>query len=250
MIIKNHINIVKSLYYVRYELTLALLTSLLVYLVFDVAEVESFAVPNVLPVFLGPALAIFLGFRSNAAYARWGEAAQLWSAIIAQSRTFGRLICTFVESHKHVDSYDPETAIAFQKEMIYRHLAWVHALRLHLRGETSCNSWKEQVEVFLSDEDWKSVASKQNKPYALSILQGNRIYDGMRLGTLQGFDSFQLEGCLAQFSTLQAYCERIKHTPIPRQYTFFTRMFVWFFIVTIPFSLIETFAMVSRTWVS
>jgi putative membrane protein len=94
------------------------------------------------------------------------------------------------------------------------------------------------------------VSNKQNKPFALTILQGNRIYDAMRSGTLQGFDSFQLEGCLAQFSTLQAQCERIKHTPIPRQYTFFTRMFVWFFIITIPISLVETFNTVSQTWVS
>ena len=100
----------------------------------------------------------------------------------------------------------------------------------------------------MSESDWSELANKNNKPLALLVMQGHRIYDGMRTGTLQGFDSFQLEGALAQLSALQAQCEGIKSTPIPRQYTFFTRLFVWCFIVVIPFSLIRSFDESSRSW--
>jgi putative membrane protein len=244
MIVKKNLNLIKAIPYVKVELALALVTSLLVYLIFDVADVNKFFIPNVLPSILGTALAIFLGFRCNAAYGRWGEASLTWAAIANYSRIFARLIITFVESHSHTATYDKEQARLFQEEMIHRHLAWVNALRLKLRDEKDIRV----LQTFLVDADWQAIQTKQNKPVALLSMQGHRIYDAMRSGTLQGFDSFQLEGCMAQFSAYQAQCERIKNTPIPRQYTFFTRLFVWFFIVVIPFSFIQTFASAGMPW--
>ncbi len=195
MIVKKHLNFLKTLPYVQVELTLGAAASVLVYLVFDVGNVKLFAIPNVLPTLLGTALAIFLGFRNNAAYGRWGEGAQAWASIANNSRIFARLILTFVDSHKHTPTYDGQHARAYQREMIYRHLAWINALRLHLRGETE----REILQPFLSNEEFNVIAAKKNKPVALQLLQGHRIYDAMRTGTLQGFDSFQLEGCNSQF---------------------------------------------------
>jgi putative membrane protein len=238
MILKKHLNLRKAIPYVRYELALGAVTSVAVYSAYELGSFEQIAIPNLLPAVLGTALAIFLGFRNSAAYARWGEAAQLWASIANYSRIFARLIVTFVESHNHTPQYNPEQAKAYHREMIFRHLAWVHALRLQLRGQSD---W-ESVRPFLSDEDWKQMSDRHNKPVALLLMQGHRIYDGMRAGTLQGFDSFQLEGCLAQLSTFQAQCERIKAIPIPRQYTFFTRLFVWVFIALIPISFVQAFA--------
>jgi putative membrane protein len=57
---------------------------------------------------------------------------------------------------------------------------------------------------------------------------------------LQGFDSFQLEGQLAALASQQAVCERIKLIPVPRQYDYFTRLFVWTFIVLTPLCLVGT----------
>jgi len=69
---------------------------------------------------------------------------------------------------------------------------------------------------------------------------GTQIYEGMSDGTLGGFDSFQMEGALAQFAALQSSCERIKDTPLPRAYDFFTRVFVWVFISLLPFFLLRS----------
>ncbi len=244
MILKKYLDLRKAVPYVRYELAMGAITSATVYGLYELANVQQIAVPNVLPAVLGTALAIFLGFRNSAAYARWGEAAQLWASIANYSRIFARLIITFVESHNHTPQYEAQQAQAYHREMIYRHLAWVNALRLQLRGQSDWDS----VAQFLTDEDRQALQNKQNKPAALMLIQGYRIYDGMRNSTLQGFDSFQLEGCLAQLSAYQAQCERIKAIPIPRQYTFFTRLFVWVFIALIPFSFVQTFANMDMTW--
>jgi putative membrane protein len=244
MILKKHLDLRKAVPYVRYELALGAVSAAGVYGVYELAAIQQIAIPNVLPAVLGTALAIFLGFRNSAAYARWGEAAQLWASIANYSRIFARLIVTFVESHKHTPQYDVEQVKVYHREMIYRHLAWVNALRLQLRGQSD---W-DALRPFLSDTDWHHITDKHNKPAALLLMQGHRIYDGMRNGTLQGFDSFQLEGCLAQLSAYQAQCERIKAIPIPRQYTFFTRLFVWVFITLIPFSFVQTFANAGMAW--
>ena len=244
MILKEVLDIRKSIPYVRNELLVAVTASASVYGLYEWANVSEIALPNVLPGVLGTALAIFLGFRNSAAYARWGEAAQLWASIANYSRIFGRLIITFVESHNHTEQYDTDTAKAYHQEMIFRHLAWVNALRLQLRGQSE---W-QTIRSFLNEDDWEAIQRKHNKPSALMVKQGHRIYDAMRSGTLQGFDSFQLEGCLAQLSAYQAQCERIKAIPIPRQYTYFTRMFVWIFIILIPFSFIQTFATINLSW--
>ena len=37
----------------------------------------------------------------------------------------------------------------------------------------------------------------------------------------------------------QGRCERIKNTPLPRQYAFFTKSFVWIFVLLLPFALIQ-----------
>lgn len=185
---------------------------------------------------LGTALAIFLAFRANTSFARWGEAAQAWAAITAASRIFGRLVVTFTDAHRHTPQYKAEVAEAFKRELVYRHLAWVNALRLQLRGQ---NEWRE-LERLLPEADIAALRQQPNKPLFLMQRQGQRIYDGMAQGTLQGFDSFQMEGQLAALALQQAVCERIKTIPIPRQYDYFTRVFVRIFVVLLPFFLIKT----------
>ena len=238
MIVKKNLNLFKAIPYVRYELLFSLVVSLTVYLVYEVGDQPHFSLPNVLPSVLGAALAIFLGFRSSVAHARWGQAALAWGGIQNSVRIFGRLIVTFSESHRHTPTYDAERTRVFQKEMIYRLIAFVTILRMKLRDQSE---WKLAIKDFLSEQEYEQVVGKTNPLLALLVLQGHQIYNGMRDGTLMGFDSFQMEGQMAQLSALSVQCEHIKAIPIPRQYTFFTRLFVWFFLLIIPFSFVKTF---------
>jgi putative membrane protein len=234
MILKRNFNPRKVVTYVRTDLILALLASVIVFILYN-SGLKSVALPFAPISVLGTALAIFLAFRNNTSYARWAEAAQSWYTLQAMSRVFARLIMTFVESHKHTPQYKPDQAPDFQKEMIFRHLAWCNSLRLHLRHQ---NDWQE-LRPFLSQAEFDDIQNKHNKPSYLLLMQGRRIYDAMASGMLQGFDSFQLEGCLLQFSQQQAACERLKMIPIPRQYDYFTRLFLRTFIILLPFFLLS-----------
>ncbi len=194
---------------------------------------------------LGTALAIFLAFRANTAFARWQEGAQLWANIVNASRIFARLIITFTDSHQHTAVYNHEVATQFKQEMLYRHLAWVNALRLHLRQQeigTELNHFLPHP----SDHDLLRAA--QNLPTQLLQKQGQAIYGAMATGVLQGFDSFQLEGQLAALSAAQANCERLKTIPIPRQYDYFTRLFVRLFVLVLPLFLLNTAVADGSVW--
>lgn len=193
---------------------------------------------------IGSALAIFLAFRASSAFARWGEAAQSWAAITAASRVFSRLVVTFVDSHRHTPQYDSAAAEPFKRELIYRQIAWAHTLRMQLRGQTQ---W-EELRPWLPAGELAALPEQPNPATFLMRRQGECIYDGMASGILQGFDSFQMEGQLAALATQQALCERIKTIPVPRQYDYFTRLFVRIFVLVQPFFLIKTLAGDGIAW--
>lgn len=236
MIVKRNFNPVRVVQYVKTELALSVVISVTVYLL-HVQQIYSMTIPFSVAAILGSALAIFIAFRNNSSYSRWWEARTLWGGIINSSRVLARLIITFTDSHSHQPNYDKTRGDLFKKEAIYKVIAWVHALRLHLRKQ---DSW-ETLKPFLSEQEYVLAAKSENKPNCIHLLTGRAIYHAMANGTLGGFDSFQMEGQLLSLANYQGGCERIKNTPLLRQYDYFTRVFLYTFIFMLPFSLIGDF---------
>jgi putative membrane protein len=73
---------------------------------------------------LGIAVAFYLGFKNNSSYDRAWEARKIWGSIVNNGRSFGASCMAFVQG-------DNQTEI--RKELIYRHIAWLTALRYQLR---------------------------------------------------------------------------------------------------------------------
>lgn len=236
MIIKRNFNPVKVLQYVKTEL-LASITFTVTVFILHQQGVSAITFPFSIAAILGSALAIFIAFRNNSSYSRWWEARTLWGGIINSSRVLARLIITFADSHVHQANFDKQRSDRFKKELIYLQIAWAHALRLHLRKQ---NHW-EELKQYLSPEDQHALLQSQNKPNFLQLLSGKKIYEAMANGTLGGFDSFQMEGQLLALANYQGGCERIKNTPLLRQYDFFTRVFLYTFMLLLPFALIGDF---------
>lgn len=238
MIIKRNFHPLRVWSYIWREVSYALLLAIIVYLVFIMWDQGNhLAIPFVPVGVLGSALAIFVAFRNQSAYGRWWEARQLWGGIVNSSRVLARLVITFSDSHRHQPNYNINNGESFKKELVYMQIAWVHALRLHLRKQ---NNW-EELKPFLNEIEFNDIINRQNKPNYLQMLMGQHIYEAMANGTLGGFDSFQMEGQLLALANYQGACERIKNTPLPRQYAFFTRLFVWTFATVLPFGLLSLF---------
>lgn len=237
MLVKRNFSPIKVWGYIKAQMVPILLwTAAACFLPFFLPELQ-FSLPFAPVGALGSALAIFVAFRNNTTYGRWWEARQIWGGIVNASRVFSRLVITFSDSHAHQENYNAERSKAFKDQMVLRAIAWVHALRIHLRNG---NQWQE-LQAFLSPEEFQAVMAAQNKPNYLQLLQGNALYKAMANGTLGGFDSFQIEGQLLALANHQGAAERIKNTPLPKQYDFFTRLFVMLFALLLPFGLFSMF---------
>lgn len=238
MIVKRNFHPLKVWSYIKYQMLFVICWSIGVWLLFHFTKENALAL-NFTPIgILGSALAIFVAFRNNSAYSRWWEASTLWNGIVNSSRVFARLTITFTDSHSHQPNYDNERSEAFKKSLIYKQIAWVNAVRLHLRQQDS----EEELEQFMDWEDYHGVISKSHRPNAIQLLMGQQIYRAMAHGTLGGFDSFQMEGQLLALTNYMGGAEKIKYTPLPRQYDFFTRVFVILFGLLLPFGLLGFFS--------
>ena len=238
MIVKRNFHPARVWAYIHRPMLFVLLWSTVIWILFA-AGVPQIASISFVPVgIMGSALAIFVAFRNNSAYARWWEARTLWGGIVNSSRVLARLVITFTDSHAHQANYEQGRSERFKQEMVYACIAWAHALRLHLRRQ----SGRDEVQRLLPEQDFDALQRSHNPPNYLQLLMGRKIYGAMASGILAGFDSFQLEGQLLALANYQGSCERIKNTPLPRQYDFFTRMFVYAFATALPFGLINLVA--------
>ena len=229
MITKRRFSPLKVQPYVQGELLLALVAAVLA---FSLHRWEPLvALPFSIAATLGGALAIFIGFRNNSAYGRWWEARTLWGGIVNSSRVLARLIITFTDSHAHQPNYDRARSEAFKRAMVLKVVAWAHALRLQLRGESDLSP----VTALLPSDERTTIVKAGNKPNLIMQAMGRRIYQAMADGTLGGFDSFQIEGQLLALANHQGGCERIKNTPIPFSYSTFIKKFIVVYTVTLPF---------------
>lgn len=239
MIIRKVFNPIRVIHYLRFELAVSIALSALVYFLYQWEGIKQFSLPFSTAAILGSALAIFLAFRNNSSYGRWWEARTLWGGIVNSSRVLARLVVTFTDSHRTKPQYDEARSEAFKKRLTYLQIAWVWALNFHLRRS---EKWDALRPFFTEEADFEAVKAAQNKPNFIQLLMGRHIYTAMADGTLGGFDSFQMEGQLLALANYQGGCERIKNTPLLRQYHYFTKLFLLAFMLVLPFSLIGDFA--------
>ncbi|MFT6377962.1 MAG: putative membrane protein, partial [bacterium] len=161
---------------------------------------------------IGLALSIFLGFRNNACYDRFWEARKHWGSLVNNSRTFARSVSLYVADHD-----------GLRRELVLRQLAFVHALRMHLRGETD---WQIQLEGLLPESEIAEFSLEPNVPNAITRRLGERLRDAWKNGHVDLFHLPAVEGCVATDTDVQGACERIKNTPLPASYTMLTHRIV------------------------
>ncbi len=169
---------------------------------------------------LSAALAIFLAFRNSAGYDRWWEARKQWGALINSTRSFARQLATLA-------SPAPDVA----RVMLYRQIAFAHALRLQLRGQLK--ELEDTLKPLLGREELERVRSTTNPAMWLLQNQGEAV---KALG-LDPVRHARIDETLSALTDVQGACERLKSTPVPRQYEYFPRMFLYVYAVLLPLAL-------------
>jgi ion channel-forming bestrophin family protein len=237
MIVKRNFDLRKVFLNIRFETLTTLLVAISVFLLHKLKVID-IALPFSIAGILGSALAIFIAFRNQSSYARWWEARTIWGGIINNSRIFARQMIANVDNAVTIGKTSKTDADLYKKEMIDRQIAFAHSLRLHLRKQSSL----EEFQHLLSEYEFKGIMQKQNRPNILLHTQGIRIKEAMQKEMLGTFDNISMEPNLATFSNWQGACERIKNTPLPMNYQYFTKLFLYVFIFVLPICLICDFA--------
>ena len=174
------------------------------------------------------ALSIFLVFRVNEAYARWWEARGLWGQLVNSSRSFARQATTLIIAKSNDEAAQREEP-ALRRELVYRQIAFVNALRLSLRRQ---DRWDE-LAPFLGDEERERLTQAVNKPTRILQRQGERIAEARAAGLLSEIGQLQMDRTLSVLHDVQGACERIKTTPFPDKVAYITWLTAWIMAVMI-----------------
>jgi len=177
----------------------------------------------------GTAVALFLGFMVNAAYARWWEARTLWGSITNHSRNLAR------EAKTLLDPSVPDGRPALVGEMVRTQVAYVHVLRTSLRGQEP----PPELELYTTEEAGARIRAATNKPNAILNETGALLAEARRRGMVEELPRVQVESTLAILADGQGGLERIKNTPLPVQYRFLPSFFARTFCIVLPIAIVQ-----------
>ncbi len=206
---------------------------------------------------IGIAVSFYVGFKNNAAYDRFWEGRKIWGAVVNESRSWASgVLCYVLPGDNSTEAQNT------RRELVFRHLAWINALRLQLRStsrfhdrpargtrkrleahaEVMRNDWDVEMKPFLSPEAFGRVSGMVNPATHIVHDQGMQLSDLVRQQKLDLFHQIALMDILRELYTLQGKAERIKNFPLPRQYATGAHLFVFLFLQLLPFAVVPACA--------
>ncbi len=199
---------------------------------------------------LGTATAFLVGFKNTQTYNRTWEARQIWGAILNSSRAFGTMSRDFLNNSDKT------------KELIYRHFAWLTALRYAMRDsrawETASKSYnveykefyiipeketplETELEKYISSEELKYILTTKNKATQLMSLQSKTIKELFANKEIDSYQFVEMQRMVKDFYDQQGKSERIKNFPYPRQFATINSFFIRLFCILLPFGMLKEF---------
>jgi putative membrane protein len=216
---------------------------------------------------IGTAVAFYVGFKNNSAYERLWEARKIWGGIVNSSRTWGMFVDGFINNLFAENKYSEEEVKKIKTRLIYRHIAWLYALRSQLLASTpwehisygglltrSARMYQKKFGVglvadevteielnkFLPKDEYDRLVNNVNTATQIINEQNRDLTKLREMGLIEDFRHMEMSNVLSLFYDYQGKAERIKKFPLPRQYANLSRIFIGIFIFLLPFSLIPT----------
>jgi len=249
----------------RRRIFLFLLLSTIPVILFDIVGLKWLHIPWLPLGVLGTAVAFLISFKNNASYDRLWEARKIWGGIVNSSRSWTIMVKDFITNDHALNKLSREELGIIHKELVHRHVAWLTALRYQLRKDKPWESHlkkkksnrefresqykvcedvvpiEEVIKQYISDEEYKELFAKGNQASQILGIQSKRLRKLRQQGYIEDFRHMEMKGILVEFYTLQGKSERIKNFPYPRQYATMNYIFVWIFVLLIPYGIMEGF---------
>ncbi|MDO5968419.1 bestrophin family ion channel [Flavivirga aquimarina] len=249
----------------RRYIFLFLFLALIPVVLFDIVGLKWLHVPWLPLGALATAVAFIVGFKNNASYDRLWEARKIWGGIVNASRSWTIMVKDFITNDHAKLKRTEEELQSIKRELVHRHVAWLTALRyqlrkdkpweMHLKQKKSNKEFREShyrvcedvepiegaIKPYISDAEYKAIFAKGNQASQLLGIQSKRLKELMSDGLIEDFRHMEMANILVEFYTLQGKSERIKNFPYPRQFATLNYLFVWIFIILLPFGIMEGF---------
>src|SRR5688500_2800049 len=205
---------------------------------YQVFGMKWLGIPWTVVALLGTATAFIVGFKNVQTYNRTWEARYIWGDIISSSRAWGTI---------SRDSFDSTEK---SRELVYRHLAWLTALRYQLRENRAWETTSKahnaeylkyysiperqtaletELAKYLSDAELKQILATGNKATQIMSLQSQTIKGLFASQAIVVALFADMQRSLKDFLLQQGRCERIKDFPYPRQYATINSFFIKLF---------------------
>lgn len=219
---------------IKYEILAVTVYTLIINMLYYQYGLKEISIPLAVPMVLGTVLSLLLAFRSNQAYDRWWEARTIWGAIVNDSRSLARQMMSIV------DGDDSEEFRHFRQHFIKRQIAWNYALGQSLRRKDPLRG----LERLLSRRELNLLSRYDNVPAGILQLHSRDIKYALQQEWLNPYQQIELDRTLTRLCDAMGKCERIKNTVFPATYSLYTHFAVIFFILLLPFALIDSLGIV------
>lgn len=183
----------------------------------------------------GLIMGLILVFRINAGYDRWWEARKLWGSIVNQSRNLTIIIVNYTN---HTDS-------DWRLKITNYISALPYLIKEHLRETKDIKS----VKRFMDDSTYQTLLKSNNAPNFLSSTIAKELHYAREHYELDPFSFSRAEEQRGKITDAQGACERILKTPMPIVMAIKSRRFILFFLLVLPFALIDVSSFITP-WVS
>ena len=232
MIVPQKLQLWRMLRYLGWPVVILVGWDVLVVVAYKVLHLHWIATSAIPLALYGSAIGIIVGFRNNSAYGRWWEARTLWGQIVNESRSLARQVCTA----PHAPAQEVEALSVMQSRVVHHQIAYVQALRQQLRKLDPLPA----IQRILSSEELESLRGHSNPALAIQRNMGDMIREMRVHGWIDGLAWQAMDRNLDDLLNAQGGAERIKNTPLPKQYDFFPMLFVQIYCLLLPVGMVES----------
>lgn len=204
------------------------LVSTVVVVVGRYGGLDHITVDNLPVTVIGAALGIFVSFRTNAGYDRWWEGRKLWGRMVNASRHFSTQATTYLRG---------EAASERAGALVYRQIAYVHALRCVLRDQ---DPWGDEDFLhFVARGERAALEGQSSITHALLQRHQDELTGLANEGALDELRLQSFDRTVQELLAIQGGCERIKNTPFPGGYGYVASRLVWLYSAMLPICIME-----------
>ena len=234
----------------RRDIYVLILLGVVAVVAYQIGNLKWLGIPWTVVALLGTATAFIVGVKNLQTYNRTWEARQIWGDIISSSRAWGIMSRDFFD--------DPEKS----KELVYRHLAWLTALRYQLREHRAWETRSKahnaeylkyysipevqtpldaELAKYLPDAELRQILATRNRPTQVLSHQSKTVKALFSSQAIVVTQFVEMHRSIKDFLLQQGRCERIKDFPYPRQFATMNSFFIKLFSLLLPFGLLREF---------